>query len=567
MHSGIITVMSSQPHDDDGDGDVDERTTNYSVRPIVWDPQNPSALLILAKNDSMRESHADASADQDAGTASADTLTAYTLYADSGVAGAASSCNEHELTALMQILTAHEEYHHHNGNNSGESGSGRADDDLLLLQQNDGNLSWKKWKKLAQRYRSAVRDCLAAWKNDNADPQQQQPHSSSLEQTDATATATATAASTTTTTSITKGQENWALLSAVYSVMHLADIYLPLVAPTWSSGGNDASKYGPGDEICLGGGDWNAIPGYVTADTVRYLRLHLLSPPELVDAKIPAMIDSHSPEHYPDRLYWKFLTRLVLRGCLEQAWAVLTVHSLYNHAQVAIEENWQTERATGQQIIADFEPIRHALLRAPLPGGRSADYDDDHDNNAGRDEEMHYDEDIDEMAADGLDVSTSDYRFWDVAAAAATSMTAMGGDYPILYSPEAAIRKHRQWQEYVLYVRRTNSLRHKVPELDHLLAILGGDFTNVAFENWAEQLCAELLYRTPDLRPRNMSARTRRLLNDHYGNGDDTPPAEYAAVVSIMQGEAGRAVEELFQYGGGSGAALPSTLVRFIFNS
>jgi hypothetical protein len=34
------------------------------------------------------------------------------------------------------------------------------------------------------------------------------------------------------------------------------------------------------------------------------------------------------------------------------------------------------------------------------------------------------------------------------------------------------------------------------------------------------------------------------------------------AIVAIMQGEAGRAIQQMYELGGGSGAALPSTLVR-----
>jgi hypothetical protein len=65
------------------------------------------------------------------------------------------------------------------------------------------------------------------------------------------------------------------------------------------------------------------------------------------------------------------------------------------------------------------------------------------------------------------------------------------------------------------------------------------------------------MYKTPDLRPINCSRRARKIMKD-FGAVQDH-------VISIMQREAGKAIEQIYMYGGGSGAALPSTLVCISF--
>jgi hypothetical protein len=66
------------------------------------------------------------------------------------------------------------------------------------------------------------------------------------------------------------------------------------------------------------------------------------------------------------------------------------------------------------------------------------------------------------------------------------------------------------------------------------------------------------LYRTPDLRPRSIASRTMKLMKDFQEVNDE----RVNPIVSIMQGNAGRAISELYELGGRSGAALPTTLVR-----
>ena len=88
-----------------------------------------------------------------------------------------------------------------------------------------------------------------------------------------------------------------------------------------------------------------------------------------------------------------------------------------------------------------------------------------------------------------------------------------------------------------------------------------GDLSKASFATWAEKLLAELLYKRPDMKPCNMSRRARRIVQDF----DETLiPPQVDALINIMEGNAGEAIELLFDYGAGSGAALPAALVRFV---
>jgi hypothetical protein len=145
-----------------------------------------------------------------------------------------------------------------------------------------------------------------------------------------------------------------------------------------------------------------------------------------------------------------------------------------------------------------------------------------------------------------LDITTEDWKLWDP--------TGIDDDFTV-FSCESALYKLRRWQEHIRRVRATCALVRKVPELDEMLGVLSGELiSTVEFGSWAEQLCAELLYKTPHLRPTECSNRTLAIMK-RFGTVQN-------AIVAIMQGEAGRAIQQMYELGGGSGAALPSTLVR-----
>ena len=110
----------------------------------------------------------------------------------------------------------------------------------------------------------------------------------------------------------------------------------------------------------------------------------------------------------------------------------------------------------------------------------------------------------------------------------------------------------------------------------------------VALGTWAESLAAELLYSRPDVRPADVASVAADAMRrygsavvwDDYGDdgkdgvgtgggeGGDEARRDWSSsfesiVLGVMRGDAGRAVETLHKYGGGSGAALPATMVRF----
>jgi len=218
---------------------------------------------------------------------------------------------------------------------------------------------------------------------------------------------------------------------------------------------------------------------------------------------------------------------------------VLTAHSLYTKANGFDMDVDPDFAAKAHEIRLGFLQLKELLLLAPLPGGRTDEFDEE--NNTNEIEDI-----FETYTMDGIDIAATDYKFWESDSAY--------GDFPMSFSPESAMRKHRRWQEHVESVRVSSSLAHQIPEIDGLLAVLMGDFGYATFSSWPEQLCAELLYKTPDLRPINCSKRARKIMKD-FGDVRD-------AVISIMEREAGKAIEQIYLYGGGSGAALPSTLVR-----
>ena len=106
-----------------------------------------------------------------------------------------------------------------------------------------------------------------------------------------------------------------------------------------------------------------------------------------------------------------------------------------------------------------------------------------------------------------------------------------------------------------------HKLARKVPQLATILAILNGDFSSLDFDHWAEQVLAELLYKTPNIRPSDLHIRAQEAMQAF----DDTVGNQM--VLSVMKGNAPKLVELLHETGGGSGAALPAVVVRQNFVS
>jgi hypothetical protein len=464
---------------------------------MSWDPKSPHALLLPRIEQGK--------------PAAVDTFLSH----------AGTGCNSHELAALMKILQAHEQYYNTNA---------------VDVESSFNNYNRLSLKQLSQAYRSALCDCLAGWEMEEANDETGINNDSG---------------------DSGGGDLSMSIdiLRAMYSVMHLSDIFLPLGLP--STLHLDFLQ------------DPFEQPGVATADTVRYLRYNQVSDSEAMDPQnIAEMLNSMQPEEFAGGdLYWKYLKSLVLHGCLEKAWSVLSRHSLFTTAMStapSIDDDANAYYAAiTDEARQGFQDLMEIFLRAPLPGGRTSDYDDVMGTPDWEDEE---ESQIDSYHLEGLDVAGQDYKFWESGDAASTNATGAAnvnasGDYPMIYSSDAAIRKHRQWREYVSDRRMSFALSRRIPEIDSILAILTGNLTGIVFESWAERLLAELLYRQPDLRPRHLAARTRKIIKDCTGE-DASTNGVHVAIVSIMDGNAGQAIEAMYLLGGGSGAALPSTLVR-----
>jgi len=454
-----------------------------SVRTMWWEPQKPSQLSVAVV----------------AAQGTNFGIAVDPLSAESGVGAPGVGCTEHECTALLQILTAYEEHFREQQEQEPQSIN-----------------SSSSMKDLSQQYRAAVRECCFQWR----DRIQEMKATEEADEDD-----------------IQDESNNLSLLKDVYVIIHLSEIFLTLLSPSWENGD-------PFDK-----------PGYVTADTVRFLRCHLVEVEEsFFDPELfTEMINSEYPEQFQDHMFWRYLEKLVLRGRLERAWEFVKWHSLYR----AVVETDETPGDQGmdayqqREIANAFRSLQVLLLRAPLPGGRKEGFDHalDHEDmyDDGIEDNMEYDDDFDVMA--------SDFKLWEVTDE--SSRIIAGADVPLLFSSDEAMRNFQKWKEQVSRERRTSRLIRKIPEFDNIFAILQGEFTNIIFDSWSEQLCSELLYKTPNLRPRNISSRASALMQKFASK---TVTDE--AILAIMDGEAGKAIDEMFINGGSSGAALPSTLVR-----
>lgn len=407
-------------------------------------------------------------------------------------------CNEHEIAALMQLLDAHE---------------------AQSKMKPAAKTSWNTIKTLSKAYRSSLRECLCRWEDNLLDLEEAMTDSNNGHD---------------------LSVENLELLKTVYAVTHLSEIFL--LPP-------------PAEEIAMEYyDDAFHVPGALTADTVRYLRHHhttnsmqQLDPDvaqELTHSLHPDQVDGGEP-------YWNLVNSLVKKGNLEQAWAWLSRHSAARRAfdATAQRETMSTldeyESNLLEQDKEGFEDLRRILLSAPLPGGR------DEDDDAGLDG-PYLRRTQEEILLEGVEPSA--YLIWEIS-----KTTTEGSDFPINYNPRAASMKRQNWQQYIPELESVRRLKRRIPQLEGILSLLSGNLKGVRFESWAEALIAELIYANPIILPNNIQVRAAKLMEKY-------PRVLYAemdhVLLSIMQGNAGQVIDLLQSFGGGSGAALPATMVR-----
>jgi hypothetical protein len=446
------------------------------IAPFEWDPSNPSCLLLppedLPKNDPQ----------------SLETIRHFVVTD--------GTCSDNELSALLQILTAHADHH-------------RSDRERMVSQSED-------WKNLSRGYRKAIQECVEAMRDDDDDDvvamtgdddmqndQQQGPP---------------------------ERITNDGLLRHMFATLHLSEIFIPLTSSKW-------------EHEC----PYNK-EGYVTADTVRYLRLlYVVDAPSFVlrnadgdamivpNADIELMYKMAQPDKFRSddgAFYWQYMEHLVRTGRLEDAAELLLRHSLY-------------ATTTSEDLKREFLHLCSILLVAPIPGGRNCNYDDGLETIAFGDEDFLVLEEGPTVA----DIGVEDFKHWET-----------GINQDIHYSSFAAINAHRTWQEKILRLSLPSLQRYLPTQISGILHILAGHGSQTADAPPALQLLEELLYKSPNWTPAKVAARAAAL-----GMADFDTRIMYGDVLEVLY--------QLNLGGSSSGAALPSTLVRrcssfcfFLFN-
>jgi hypothetical protein len=445
-----------------------------------------------------------------------------------------------------------------------------------MLDAGDACDAGRSPRSLSREYRAALRDCMAGWEEEMMLGSGSGSGSGSGPPSPA------------------DGQ-NLELLKVSAALLHLSELYL---LPR-----DGASVHGP-----LGG---MGGPGSLTAGTVRYLRLNHL--PDVYDAvgasaaEVEELQASDQPEHLltPGRdgnddgdgdgdggegeggaLFWSLVEAYAARGCLRDVWALLTHHSAVRRASAwAARQDGRGERGTAADAVLRedaeaLEILRGMLLGAPLPGGidDAGDAGLDDDDGEGQDG-MEVEED------DGLrlvpGVPRRAWELWDDDDDDGAPPSAGGSDgLPAAFHPRAAAARHRTWSAAVGKALSPagplSSLLRRIPRLRRLLSILRGRFDDVEagggavplFRTWDEALCAELLYVMPTVRPDDVHVRAE-LAMARFGlsvgsagaGGSSADSAVEEIILSVMRGDAGRAVISLQGFGGSSGAALPAAMV------
>jgi hypothetical protein len=356
---------------------------------------------------------------------------------------------------------------------------------------------------LSKTYRQALSDCVHGWEENMGEEE---------------------------------NQENLELLKIAYAVVHLSETFLLLPAST----SNSMDYYEHSTNM----------PGAVTAELVRYLRLHHMTDASdfLSEETIQEIFNSHHPDQLDGgELYWRLLESYAIRGCLEDVWGLLTRHSICRHCSSSLTKMEGLDAYQAAMLEEDqqgFEALRAVLLSAPIPGGRTDEYDAAVDfPEADGEEEEEYIEGITPNA----------FKLWE------SNNRAGNGDYPSSFHSQAAKETYQIWKRSIQGIPQLQKLKRRIPRLSKLLAILSGDFSSIEFDSWSEEFCAELLYKIPDLRLVDINVRCQHIMKQYEAGSQGFEEV----ILSVMKGNAGRVIEVMHELGGGSGAALPAAMVSY----
>lgn len=472
-------------------------TANDST-PNAWDPKSPATLLLPTITDNGSNGEDDSK------------MVMNFTSCDAG-----SGCNTFESSAIMNLLDAR---------------------DLYLDERKTSSLNGahhnQALRRLSKEYRKALANCIDEWSNDLEEKSEKMPEKEDPPE----------------------DLVDLDLLRATYAITHLSEIFLMLP----SGRQNDTSmiqNLGYGYENDM----WN-LPGGVTADTVRYLRKHHFGGIDnLFDqAVVEEIYEMWQPDQHDGDEYWDMIEAYIMWGCLEDAWDLLSRHSIVRRF-VELEGQEQSPGGSAfndyqSAALAEdgdgFRALMSILLSAPLPGSR---------NNASDGGFEYSENDNSETEEEFIEgIPPSAYRLWETSDGTSDN-NSRSTDYYANFEPKAAYQVHRHWKQAIDTLPSLKRLRQRIPQLNKLLSLLAGNFRDVEFDSWQAELCAELLYKNPNIRLMDINVRAAALVQK-YANESSIDEM----MLNIMRGNAGEVLKALHGFGGGSGAALPAVMVRIV---
>jgi hypothetical protein len=403
---------------------------------------------------------------------------------------------------------------------------------------------------LSRKYRLALTTCVNFWSDANETVVQHMQEDSSQQQDESN--------------EAMLSSDSLEYLKIMLTVMHLSEIYLlPQPIPN-------------GVSTSVASSSNSNIPGSLTADTIRYLRLNVmddkyaivedfsasLSMSEDVDP-LQQMLDSNCPEYWGNdnssttegamSIYWRQVRALVARGCLKEAWDLIVYHSL------CVNDGPSSDQQ-------GFLHLRAIMLSAPLPGGRD-DVNDDGFEELHRQEEdetrqqqslveiakRDENEDGEEPLLEGIPPNA--YKGWNIIR-----------DLNSGVAMHTAVANWNTWSNYVQRIAQDGSLAggllQHIPALRWaVLDVLAGQAPIDSYNSWAEAFCASLLYQRPTIRVADIPIRMEAVLKAYKEDQDET---NTGIVLPIMNKNAGKAILTLHSIGGGSGAALPAAITALM---
>lgn len=557
----------------------------------LWDPCSPITLLLPT---AITTATAD-TASTTATSSWSSTVSIKGVYCSTGV-----NCNSYETKALLDILDYREEFQSWVMEERRQGNRGVTTTTLPTTTTSTSTNVFRKLRWLSQSYRKALSTCLLL--------------SSKLDHT-------------------LDSNDDVAkeLLKCMSAIMQLSEIFLVPYPISTNTILTDDFGISEEEEMDLND-DFTttktiSVPGSLTANTIRYLRTHHLpnkwhtlqqtssitTTDDEDESKLryllEEMLSSDQPEQWrgtttatsaaitteSSSLYWKLIQSLVKRGCLKDAWYLLSHHSYYDTNNANNNTTFLTHHHH-HHVQQGFLYLRAILLSAPIPGGRTDTLDDIlppwnrtegqqqeqydtsfpitvQDEHNEQEEEASLLTNIPSNAHEGWGCNTTNDSTGNYGAGTASGIRT-SKSYYTLWSNLIATAYTASNPNGPL-----STLLQHIPELRWaVLDIISGQFITIThstsssssndhFDGWAEALCAELLYKHPMIRPEDIPIRAQATMEAYSTSSSFTSTEEMQEggggggdnyinhiVLSIMKKDAGSAIDALHKFGGGSSA-------------